>query len=34
MMPNEQEEKQLEQARVMEFLSLFNEIDKHFDKVL
>jgi hypothetical protein len=27
-------EKQAEQARVMEFLSLFNEIDKHFDKVL
>jgi hypothetical protein len=25
---------QLEQSRVMTFLSLFNEIDKHFDKIL
>lgn len=30
----EHQEKQQEQARVMEFLSLFNEIDKHFDKIL
>jgi uncharacterized protein YktA (UPF0223 family) len=30
----EQSEKQLEQSRVMEFLSLFNEIDKHFDKII
>jgi hypothetical protein len=27
-------EQQLEQNRVMTYLSLFNEIDKHFDKVL
>ncbi|MDR2541388.1 MAG: hypothetical protein LBD11_06645 [Candidatus Peribacteria bacterium] len=27
-------ERQLEQNRVMTYLSLFNEIDKHFDKVL
>jgi len=27
-------EKQEEQSRVMAFLSLFNEIDKHFDKIL
>jgi hypothetical protein len=27
-------DQQLEQSRVMQFLSLFNEIDKYFDKVL
>jgi uncharacterized protein YktA (UPF0223 family) len=27
-------QQQLEQSRVMTYLSLFNEIDKHFDKVL
>ena len=27
-------EHQQEQVRVMRYLSLFNEIDKHFDKVL
>jgi len=29
-----QQQKQLEQSRVMAFLSLFNEIDKYFDKIL
>ncbi|MDR2189806.1 MAG: hypothetical protein LBP53_01035 [Candidatus Peribacteria bacterium] len=27
-------QQQIEQSRVMQYLSLFNEIDKHFDKVL
>ncbi|MDR2415567.1 MAG: hypothetical protein LBD75_02935 [Candidatus Peribacteria bacterium] len=27
-------EHQIEQSRVMQFLSLFNEIDKRFDKIL
>jgi hypothetical protein len=30
----EENEQQIEQSRVMQFLSLFNEIDKYFDKVL
>lgn len=34
-MTNEQPlEQQLEQSRVMTYLSLFNEIDKYFDKVI
>jgi hypothetical protein len=32
--PSSSSEHQLEQSRVMQFLSLFNEIDKHFDKIL
>jgi len=32
--PEKNADTQLEQSRVMTYLSLFNEIDKHFDKVL
>jgi hypothetical protein len=32
--PSPASEQQMEQSRVMQFLSLFNEIDKHFDKIL